>query len=377
MFPPEEQCKASKLHHRRLWRLSAAQQCQSDRDPPGSSLLHRSHNLFRCRCCAQVLNKFCTLAPGVLSMLIFLGPMAWAHSDVGILLGCQSTKGHQNGRSPMHTADSLSAAQLLNEYSPIAAGFLGVLIPIFEPVGWAHAEPGTLLGYQYSAAAIVAIAVSAGLGLLVSLSTFLVIGATSSLTYNVVGHIKTVIILMGGCMFFGDQMPLKKLAGISIAMSGIIWYSQVSLLISPPPACSQKLSVCQHALLTAITCAHSPRRLQCPSSRALCGILSVAMLPNNLGCLRIDAWPSSRRLTRRETLSLLHCLLVANSADLLVQLKLQQVAQASREKLPTYLPVPTSETNGAAINGHFGGNHEGSVTKTSSRSSSIKTADLK
>ncbi len=61
----------------------------------------------------------------------------------------------------------------------------------------------------------------------VSLSTFLVIGATSSLTYNVVGHIKTIIILTGGCMFFGDEMPLKKLAGISIAMLGIMWYSQV------------------------------------------------------------------------------------------------------------------------------------------------------
>ncbi len=94
-------------------------------------------------------------------------------------------------------------------------------------MGWAKAEPGTLLGYQYSTAAIIAIAVSALLGLLVSLSTFLVIGATSSLTYNVVGHIKTVIILMGGCMFFGDEMPMKKLAGISIAMGGIVWYSQV------------------------------------------------------------------------------------------------------------------------------------------------------
>ena len=177
----------------------------------------------------------------------------------------------------MHTADSLSAVQLLNEYSPIAAGFLGVLIPIFEPVGWAHAEHGTLLGYQYSSAAIVAIAVSAGLGLLVSLSTFLVIGATSSLTYNVVGHIKTVIILMGGCMFFGDQMPLKKLAGISIAMSGIIWYSQVGLLISRPRLCFQSVRLCQLALLTAITHACTLRRLQCPSCLAMCGLLSVAM----------------------------------------------------------------------------------------------------
>lgn len=37
----------------------------------------------------------------------------------------------------------------------------------------------------------------------VSLSTFLVIGATSSLTYNIVGHLKTVIILTGGVVFFG------------------------------------------------------------------------------------------------------------------------------------------------------------------------------
>ena len=37
---------------------------------------------------------------------------------------------------------------------------------------------------------MVAILLSAVLGLLVSLSTFLVIGATSSLTYNVIGHVK-------------------------------------------------------------------------------------------------------------------------------------------------------------------------------------------
>ena len=58
------------------------------------------------------------------------------------------------------------------------------------------------------------------------------IGATSSLTYNVVGHIKTVIILTGGCVFFGDEMPLKKFLGIATAMLGIVWYSQAR---RPPP----------------------------------------------------------------------------------------------------------------------------------------------
>jgi solute carrier family 35 protein E3 len=66
------------------------------------------------------------------------------------------------------------AAQLLNEYSPIAAGMLAVLVPTFEPMGWRTREAGTLLGFEYTWPAIVAIAISAILGLLVSLSTFLV-----------------------------------------------------------------------------------------------------------------------------------------------------------------------------------------------------------
>ena len=44
-----------------------------------------------------------------------------------------------------------------------------------------------------------------------------------SLTYNVVGHIKTVLILSGGVLFFGDAMPPKKIGGIVVAMAGIVW----------------------------------------------------------------------------------------------------------------------------------------------------------
>jgi solute carrier family 35 protein E3 len=93
-----------------------------------------------------------------------------------------------------------SSMQLLHQYTPQAAAILGLLVPIMEPVGWGHLRggavaaaagagvwgDGTLLGYNFTPAAAAAIVLSAVLGLLVSLSTFLVIGATSSLTYNVV-----------------------------------------------------------------------------------------------------------------------------------------------------------------------------------------------
>ena len=73
-----------------------------------------------------------------------------------------------------HIHKGTVCAQLLNEYSPIAAGMLAVLVPAFEPMGWGTREAGTLLGFEYTWPAIAAIAVSAVLGLLVSLSTFLV-----------------------------------------------------------------------------------------------------------------------------------------------------------------------------------------------------------
>eukprot|EP00891_Asterochloris_glomerata_P003994 jgi/Astpho2/3994/gw1.00063.219.1_t len=74
-------------------------------------------------------------------------------------------------------------------------------------------------------ASLAAIAASSVLGLAVSLTTFLVIGSTSSLTYNLCGHLKTVTILAGGCLFFGDQITWKKMTGVAIAMSGIVYYT--------------------------------------------------------------------------------------------------------------------------------------------------------
>lgn len=104
-----------------------------------------------------------------------------------------------------------------------------VLIPFLEPVGFMTRGPGTILGFHMTPAAAFWIIVSSSLGLVVTLSTFLFIGATSSLTYNVVGHMKTVLIVSGGVLIFGDSMALKKLGGLCIAMSGIIWYSHIKM----------------------------------------------------------------------------------------------------------------------------------------------------
>jgi hypothetical protein len=57
--------------------------------------------------------------------------------------------------------------------------------------------------------------------------TAAVIGATSPLTYNIVGHLKTVFIMGGGVLFFGDVLSAIKLLGLVVAMCGIVWYTSI------------------------------------------------------------------------------------------------------------------------------------------------------
>ena len=44
---------------------------------------------------------------------------------------------------------------------------------------------------------------------------------------------KTVIILAGGFLLFEEPMPPKKLAGIVLGMSGIIWCARLALCSGP------------------------------------------------------------------------------------------------------------------------------------------------
>lgn len=69
-------------------------------------------------------------------------------------------------------------------------------------------------------------------------STYLFIGATSPLTYNVVGHLKTVFIVTSGIVFFGDTITMKKFIGVACAMGGIVWYTSTGIVPAAPPPSS-------------------------------------------------------------------------------------------------------------------------------------------
>jgi len=127
-----------------------------------------------------------------------------------------------------------SANQLLVAYTPYAYTMLFLISPIdlFLPDNSNYAGFGAYnewIEKKMSALSVATILISGCLGLLVSLSTFLLIAHTSPLTYNIVGHLKTCSILLSGWLLFEEPMSSGKFFGIMVALTGVIWYSKIKM----------------------------------------------------------------------------------------------------------------------------------------------------
>ncbi|KAL6756771.1 tRNA synthetases class I (C) catalytic domain-containing protein [Haematococcus lacustris] len=127
----------------------------------------------------------------------------------------------------------LNSQQLLVSYTPYATGLLATMVLVMEPCGlW----PGqgalinknlaaNLFRFNMTSHAAFVIISSAVIGVAVSLTTFLAIAGTSTLTYSVVGHMKTLLVLLGALLGLGEEMPWKRGLGICAAFGGIVWYT--------------------------------------------------------------------------------------------------------------------------------------------------------
>jgi solute carrier family 35 protein E3 len=88
-----------------------------------------------------------------------------------------------------------------------------------------------VLKHDFSTTELVLICMTAVIAVGVNVSCFGIIGKTSALTYQVVGHAKTILILLIGFLFFPPKEPvpfdrlLKTGIGMLVSMIGIIMYS--------------------------------------------------------------------------------------------------------------------------------------------------------
>jgi len=122
----------------------------------------------------------------------------------------------------------LDSYQLLFLQAPVSAVMVFMISFATEDVygekGWAN--------FDYSFPSLSAIVLSCTLAFLVNLSIFMVIGKTSPIAYNVLGHFKLCVVLLTGFLYFNEEANSTRVLGTIITFVGVVVYSTLQQNIS-------------------------------------------------------------------------------------------------------------------------------------------------
>jgi len=174
------------------------------------------------------------------------------------IAGILSTSLYQIWVKKQQEALKCSSPQLLYYQAPLSMCLLLFVIPWMEPL----VDPDEGLLYaNFTPAMLFWVFASAALAFLVNLSIFLVIGKTSPISYNVLGHGKLVCILISGVLLFGDSVNPRNILGAAMTLVGIFWYTHLKLQAPAAPKQAQG----QYTPVPTVpkTDAESARALEC------------------------------------------------------------------------------------------------------------------
>mmetsp|Transcript_18773 Transcript_18773/g.40376 ORF Transcript_18773/g.40376 Transcript_18773/m.40376 type:complete len:268 (-) Transcript_18773:158-961(-) len=123
---------------------------------------------------------------------------------------------------------SMTSTQLLSNTAPVQGLLLLVVGPYLDLLISKH----WILSYQASVPALVCLAVSCAVAILVNISQFMCLGRFSAVTFQVLGHTKTVLVLLVGWLYLNDSMTSRKLLGAALAIAGMVAYGYFTSIAS-------------------------------------------------------------------------------------------------------------------------------------------------
>ncbi|KAL9245689.1 hypothetical protein vseg_019312 [Gypsophila vaccaria] len=120
---------------------------------------------------------------------------------------------------------SISSFNLLGRTAPVQAASLLVVGPFMDY--WLTNK--RVDAYPYSETAVFFIILSCTIAIGTNLSQFICIGRFSAVTFQVLGHMKTILVLILGFTFFGKEgLNWHVVVGMMIAILGMMWYGNAS-----------------------------------------------------------------------------------------------------------------------------------------------------
>ncbi|XWS63232.1 hypothetical protein CRYUN_Cryun06bG0078100 [Craigia yunnanensis] len=116
---------------------------------------------------------------------------------------------------------SIGSFELLSQTAPIHALSLLLLGPFVD-----YFLSGKLLAsYKFSSAAFFFVLLSFSLAVFCNISQYLCIGRFSAVSFQVLGHMKTICVLILGWLLFDSELTLENILGMAIAILGMVVYS--------------------------------------------------------------------------------------------------------------------------------------------------------
>ncbi|XP_052184264.1 UDP-xylose transporter 3-like [Diospyros lotus] len=122
----------------------------------------------------------------------------------------------------------VSSTQLLYQSCPYQAITLFIIGPFLD---WLLTDKN-VFAFSYTPRVLAFVILSCLISVSVNFSTFLVIGKTSPVTYQVLGHLKTCLVLAFGYVLLHDPFSWRNIFGIFVAVIGMVLYSYYCTLES-------------------------------------------------------------------------------------------------------------------------------------------------
>jgi uncharacterized membrane protein len=132
-----------------------------------------------------------------------------------------STSLQQISIGSLQTKYSVGSFELLSKTAPIQAVSLLVLGPFID----FYLSGLFVFNYTFSSGAYFFILLSCSLAVFCNMSQYLCIGRFSATSFQVLGHMKTVCVLILGWLLFDSQLTLKNILGMLLAVVGMVVYS--------------------------------------------------------------------------------------------------------------------------------------------------------
>ncbi|XP_008777067.1 UDP-rhamnose/UDP-galactose transporter 6-like isoform X2 [Phoenix dactylifera] len=120
---------------------------------------------------------------------------------------------------------SLGSFNLLGHTAPAQAAALLILGPFLDY--WLTNKRVDAFDYNVSAVFFIILSCTIAVG--TNLSQFICIGRFTAVSFQVLGHMKTILVLVLGFIFFGKEgLNLHVVLGMILAVVGMIWYGSAS-----------------------------------------------------------------------------------------------------------------------------------------------------